>query len=331
MTEEEDIIFRQKFARWLDEWELEQQLRLDEIPLETAQESHEIITNKPEHEDVKSGDILLLSEELTNKKTSYLKPIFIAVLREWEKDDDGEIFLWAPFSPFPVPATDHEIILEGNEERFSVLSLWNAHTSPKAVLAKSWLVGKLNTENRKNALDVFWYSLGMKVLTSEVESKVGAKLFNSKDPRRNYIDEELSKTSLIRELSIGTTADITATSTDDENIIQFPPPEIFEGKLAAADDYIESIYHEYLCVELPIKVSLQYIPRHKQILIELHTEDETLQRELDMFKIKLIDNNEPNLSFENGQCVHAISLNSINFVLMSPAGKVLRLSQIRYS
>ena len=43
---------------------------------------------------------------------------------------------------------------------------------------------------------------GMKELTSELEEKVGPKLFHSKDPRRKYIEEELSKVSVIRERSL---------------------------------------------------------------------------------------------------------------------------------
>jgi hypothetical protein len=334
MTEEESIIFRKKFARWLDEWELEQEFRIDDINVGSNEKAHQIPFKEPIYTNIKAGDILLLSNELTSKKAGLTKPLFIAILRLWEKKDNNEFYLWAPYSPFTQPATDKEIKFENSDSRLSVLSLWNTHTSPKDLLSKSWFIGELEEKNRRDALKVFWYSLGMEELPQELENKVGPKLFNSKDPRRKYLKEELSKTSVLREHSMGTLVNSPAVGSDGGDIIQFPPPAIFDqskDKLAAAEDTKESVYQEYQCHELPIKVTLQYIPRHEQIVIELTTEDENLKGVIDQFKIKLTDDDKPNLTFENGECVHPISLKSVKFSLISPDGKTLSLSRTESS
>jgi hypothetical protein len=333
-TEEEQ--FRRKLALWLDEREVDLVLRENHETDSETQESGEstIVSFDPEltlpknteigHDDLQKGDILLLSSELSPQEET--DPLFVAVLRHWEDD----YWLFAPYSSYSHPATDKEMRTDSEESRLRVLALWNCHTTSEENLKNSWYIGKLSESERKDALSVFWYSLGMKELTSELKEKVVPKLFHSKDPRRKYIEEELSKVSVIRELS----NELPATGTDGKRVIQFPPPAIFDqskDKLAAAEGTKESVYQEYQCHELPIKVTLQYIPRHEQIVIELTTEDENLKGVIDQFKIKLTDDDKPNLTFENGECVHPISLKSVKFSLISPDGKTLSLSRTESS
>jgi len=329
-TEEEQ--FRRKLALWLDEREVDLVLRENYKADSENQENGESTNVQFDselvlppntdigHNDLQKGDILLLSRELSPQEET--DPLFVAVLRHWEDD----YWLFAPYSPYSHPATDKEMKTDSEESRLRVLALWNCHTTSEENLKNAWYIGKLSESERKDALSVFWYSLGMKELTSELKEKVGPKLFHSKDPRRKYIEEELSKVSVIRERS----NELQSTGTDGKNVIQFPPPAIFDqsqDKLAAAEDTKESVYQEYQCHELPIKVTLQYIPRHEQIVIELTTEDENLKGVIDQFKIKLTDDDKPNLTFENGECVHPISLNSVKFSLISPDGKALSLSR----
>ena len=328
-TEEEQ--FRRKLALWLDEREVDLALRENHESDSETQENGEstIVQFDSElalptnteigHNDLQKGDILLLSSELSPQEET--DPLFVAVLRHWEDD----YWLFAPYSPYSHPATDKEMKTDSEETRLQVLSLWNCHTTSEENLKKSWFIGKLSEPDRKDAINIFWYSLGMKELTKELEKKVGPKLFHPSDPRRNYIDEELSKTSVITEKSLP--AEETETSAEDPCIIIFPNPLIFlqTAALAASDDEQESSFEEYMCKELPIKVSLQYIPRHEQIVININTDDKGLKDSLDQFKVKLIDDDKPYLTFENGDCVHPVSLKSIRFALVSPDGNNLTL------
>ena len=222
------------------------------------------------------------------------------------------------------------MITDSEESRLRVLALWNCHTTSEENLKNSWYIGKLSESERKDALSVFWYSLGMKELTSELKEKVGPKLFHSKDPRRKYIEEELSKVSVIRERSLTSepkNSDSEEINYESAKIITFPAPSTFQKqgtRLAAhSPDEEKASYELYKCNELPLFLSLQFNRVYKEIVIELDTEDDDLKSKLDKFKLELIDKNMPDLSFENGQCIHKISLKSIQFSLISPEGKAL--------
>jgi len=331
MTEEEGIIFRKKFARWLDEWELEQEFHIQDIDVGSSEANHQIPFKKPTYNDIKAGDILLLSNELTFKGTSLIKPLFVAILRLWEKEDNDEFFLWAPYSPFTQPATDKEIKFENSDPRLSILSLWNTHTSPKELLSNSWFIGELEEKDRKNALKVFWYSLGMEELTNELEEKIGPKLFHSEDPRRKYIEEELSKTSVIRKLGYEPSITLTATSTDGEKIIQFPPVITSEEtgeKIAAANKDDDLFYIKLLCKELPIKLEIQYNPeRSIKVYFDIHTENEELKKSIDLFSVKMIEEESTIPPFTNGITSYEMSMESFKFSLIDPSGTPLTLME----
>ena len=103
-----------------------------------------------------------------------------------------------------------------------MLSLWNAHTSTRDQLSESWFAGELKDQDRKDALGVFWYSLGMKDLTRKLEDKVGPKLYHDKDPRHEYLEKELKRTQIIREFSFQSLHSETEKDSDaDDKIISF--------------------------------------------------------------------------------------------------------------
>ena len=105
---------------------------------------------------------------------------------------------------------------DSEESKLRVLAVWNCHTTSEENLKNSWYIGKLSESERKDALSVFSYSIGKKELTSELEEKAGPKLFHSKDPRRKYIEEELSKVSALERSN-----ELPATGSDGRKVIQF--------------------------------------------------------------------------------------------------------------
>jgi hypothetical protein len=328
-TEEEQ--FRRKLALWLDEREVDLVLRENHETDSETQESGEstIVSFDPEltlpknteigHDDLQKGDILLLSSELSPQEET--DPLFVAVLRHWEDD----YWLFAPYSSYSHPATDKEMRTDSEESRLRVLALWNCHTTSEENLKNSWYIGKLSESERKDALSVFWYSLGKKELTSELEEKVGPKLFHSKDPRRKYIEEELSKVSVIRERS----NEPQATGTDGKKVIQFPPINNTEHtgeKIAAGTKDETPSYLELLCKELPIRLEIQYNPeRDEKVYFELYTDSEELTKSLDLFSVKIIDDDNTIAPFINGLTSYKMSLSSFKFKLIDPNGTTLTL------
>ena len=155
MTKKEKEIFFKKLALWLDDWEIDQQFQTEKEDVLDDGEKHEIPYEEPFYRNVKPGDVLLLSNNLTPNEHGLNAPLFIAVLRLWEKEEDEEYFLWAPYSSLSQPATDKELKFDNTDDRLTVLSLWNAHTLTRDQLSESWFAGELKDQDRKDALGVF--------------------------------------------------------------------------------------------------------------------------------------------------------------------------------
>lgn len=330
MNKEEKKIFARKLALWLDERELDQGLTNIETTQNENSESESIIPfEKPKHKNLQKGDILLISRDLLDQESR--RPLFVAVLRNWEDD----YWLFAPFSPYSEPATDKELKMECEDQSLRVLSLWNAHTTPSENLKNSWFIGKLSDSERKDALSIFWYSLNMKELPEHLIERVGPKLIHSEDPRRDYIQEQLRATARIRDNSMkGETYEEEKTKelVCGENMVSFLIWKEFleeEGeKLAASNQEKTARYAEFECEEFPLTLIVRSLPIDNQVVFELETEDEKTKSILDRFEIKIEGVEDPKLNFDNGQCVHEVSLDQITFSLWSPDDKLLTLSEI---
>ena len=330
MNNEEKKIFARKLALWLDERELDQGLTNIETTENENSEFESIIPfEKPKHKNLQKGDILLISKDFVYKELK--RPLFVAVLRNWEED----YWLFAPFSPYSEPATDKELKMECEDQSLRVLSLWNAHTTPSENLKNSWFIGKLSDSERKDALSNFWYSLNMKELPKHLIDRVGPKLIHSEDPRRGYIQEQLRATARIRDNSMkGETNEEEKTKEPvrGETMVSFLIWKEFleeEGeKLAASNQEKTARYAEFKCQEFPLTLIVRSLPIDNQVVFELETEDEKTKSILDRFEIKIEGVEDPKLNFDNGQCVHEVSLDQITFSLWSPEGKLLTLSEI---
>ena len=334
MNNKEKDKFYRKLNRWLDEWELSQELEVDDINIQTTETKHKIPFEEPIYNDIKPGDILLLSSELTSKGRGLIKPLFIAILRLWEKEDSNEFFLWAPYSPFSQAATDKEIQFQNSDSKLSVLSVWNAHTSPKELLSKSWYVGELEDQNRKDALKVFWYSLGMEELTLELEDKVGPKLYNEKDPRHQYLEQELKITEIIRELSIQSlNPEMKHDGDEGDTVLDFVArKDSFENekpRMSASSKNKKPTRARYENRKLFLVLTVRSIPRKELVMFELDSTKVEGHDRLDEFSVELKEIDEPIKSFRNGECVHQVSLAKISFTLIDPQGKAVELNLLK--
>lgn len=115
------------------------------------------------------------------------RPVYVAVLFAWE----GNVFLIAPYGPFPEPATTAELLTGRPAAALRVLALWNGRTVPPALLAEgSRFVDRLAPEELQAARTVFRHAFSGEDMPEEVWSRVGCPIVHPRDPRIAYQDEE---------------------------------------------------------------------------------------------------------------------------------------------
>lgn len=130
---------------------------------------------------VAPGQIRLVSQ------TDFLT--YVAILDKWI----GNSFLIAPFSRFEQPATDEELKTAYDGGAFMrVLQLWNARSAMVETLKKSWLVGELPEQDRRDALQVWKWSIGdVAELPKSIADRTGVPIYRTDDPRLDYRREAL--------------------------------------------------------------------------------------------------------------------------------------------
>jgi hypothetical protein len=334
MTEEKKADFLGKLARWLDEREIDLSLLPPEnVEVGEREDGIEFDYNEPEHNNLQAGDVVLLSNELMLKEA--IRPLYLAVLRNWEDD----YWLFAPFSPYSEPATDNELRMESDDFGLRVLCLWNSHTARRETLAKSWFIGKLSDVERKDALSVFWHSIGTKELPDYLNERVGAQLLHSEDPRRAYICEQLALLALVRDETLEGAEDASEAKAEEQEagkVIKFSVWKKFleddgqkKERLAAAEDQKKAMLARYGFRGIPVILTIRSIPRHNQVVFELDSEDEEARKRIDQFVLVLKGIKEPELTFKHGECVHEVSMDEIEFELRSPEGEALSPFKIK--
>lgn len=327
MNNEEKKTFARKLARWLDERELDQALPTEETERKPVTETLLNLPCKdPSLKKLEEGDVVLLSHELTPKDA--VRPIYLAILRHWEDDH----WLFAPYSPYSEPATDEELRMKDEDFGLRVLCLWNSHTAEKKTLCRSWHVGKLDETDRKDALSVFWYKMGMKELSERLMERVGPVLLHSKDPRRIYLREQLSLLALVRDETIedGETEE----GGKGRTVIVFVAWKGFledekSGRMSASSQDKKPTRARYESRKFSLELTVRSIPRHDQVMFELKSTKEDGRDRLDEFSVELKEIDEPIKSFRNGECVHQVSLAKISFTLIDPQGKAVELNHLK--
>lgn len=183
-----------RLATWIAHWRTDRQSSISALlpvlPADASRPQPSSDIRPYDSPDFIPGDIRLLDPWLVRGTT---RPLLFAVLREWM---DG-LWLIAPFSRFPVPATVGEWMtgFESSEE-LAVLSLWNAHTVPYDVLRKSWFVARLNNSQLANAWSVFQHvATGKPISDDQIKSQIGVPLNHPADPRHDYLTEEVAMMS----------------------------------------------------------------------------------------------------------------------------------------
>lgn len=126
------------------------------------------------------GQIRLLSQ--TDSIT------YVLLARKW---GDGA-FLVIPFSQYADPATDMELKVRHDAGAYlQVLQIWNARTLQTETLRRSWLIGKMNPDDLKEALQLWEYSVGGQKPEASVIARTGVPISRREDPRILYQDQVL--------------------------------------------------------------------------------------------------------------------------------------------
>ena len=113
---------------------------------------------------------------------------YVLLARKWGDD----AFLIIPFSQYSDPATDMELKMrEDDGACLQVLQVWNARTLQRETLRQSWLVGKMNECDLKDALALWEYSVGGPCPQTSILARTGVPILRRDDPRVRYQDEVL--------------------------------------------------------------------------------------------------------------------------------------------
>lgn len=170
---------REKLALWLREWNLEKKLSAIE---ETSDDITELSVTEPPTNDActdpKPGDVILLPPV---GETTFSRPVYMLLIkRTWTGQWQA-----IPFSRFTVPATDGELATGREFIPLKVLSLWNHGKLDDKVVKRSWRVASMAAADVTTAEE---YITGRK--RQLPDSRTGAPIVRSFDPRKEYIDEE---------------------------------------------------------------------------------------------------------------------------------------------
>lgn len=172
---------RQKLAKWLAEWELDQTLSF-------ANEEPVFMPERPSRgtslsigqagEKLKEGDIVLLPPYGPFTTT---RPVYVALAKQLE-NNQWEV---VPFSRFSVPATENEWSTGRDAEPLKVLCPWNRGRLHAATLRAGWKVEHL-TKEEEMLLDKSTSGTANETL----RKRRGPPLVHPLDPRHDYLEEE---------------------------------------------------------------------------------------------------------------------------------------------
>lgn len=189
---------RQRFAAWLHEWRLAEELRGAEPPTGDVAASQAdgwgAMVEDPGRDPVAAGQIRLVVPlgEITTQR-----PVHLAILRE-EPDGDYRV---APFGRFSEPATPGELATGRDTPCLRVLCLWNARCLSSEQLRRSWLVDDMSGPEHKTFLKALRTVAGSGALPSELAADGGPAVSHPDDPRHGYLDgESLAMDSVVAEL-----------------------------------------------------------------------------------------------------------------------------------
>ncbi|MCP5538386.1 MAG: hypothetical protein H7A51_19400 [Akkermansiaceae bacterium] len=143
-----------------------------------------------------SGSVLLLSHTVTGND---IRPIYVLVIGEW--DQDWSWFM--PFSVYSAPATDWELLTHLEAQPLQVLQVWNARSCPNEILGKGWGVCRVDLSIVESAKILYSRMIGNGDSSmGDLSDKIGTKIFDSDDPRLEYLKSEMQLLDHLTELAI---------------------------------------------------------------------------------------------------------------------------------
>ncbi len=183
---------RTQLAAWLQEWYVSRILVDADDPgdadTETVAFSSATVYDAPPT--LVTGAILLMKPLSRVPHGPCVRPLYVALLAH----DNAEGWHVAPFGRFAVPATPREFQTGLRPMALRVLCLWNARRVSRAILARSWRVGRLPSHVLALALrdgePVTASSIRPRLRWRTPAEKVGPPLTHPLDPRWIYLREE---------------------------------------------------------------------------------------------------------------------------------------------
>ena len=131
---------------------------------------------------LRAGQIRLLSQPA--------QMIWVLLLRCW----DNGLWLVLPFSPFPFPANNEELLLGGQRaEYLDVLQFWNMRSLYALFLRRSWLVDTLTEEELQSAETFFAAMISADEIPAQLLQKTALPITEVTDLRLDYKQENLAK------------------------------------------------------------------------------------------------------------------------------------------
>ena len=181
---------RAQLQRWLAEWRLDGLLGGEPpghepaAPDDAFRRANGPAGPPPEPTTLAAGDIRLLFPDVP---ATAARPRYVAIL---EPPRAGRQ-LAAPFGRFAEPGLPGEWATGRTEPPLRVLCLWNARALPRAVVAKSWLVGRMTPRETADARSVRRSLRANRPPSPRLAAATGPPLLHPADPRWEYRDQEL--------------------------------------------------------------------------------------------------------------------------------------------
>ena len=180
---------RERLAEWMQEWRIECILKDDEgdspvsaspwsecQPERGSPAGDERLSDPP-----RIGQIRLLHPGSTAAR----RPVYVAILAHQAPHS----FLAAPYGRFSEPATPGELLTGRTSAALRVLCVWNVRSLAADILARSWAVDEMPSDELDDARLVL-KSLESGKPPDRLARRVGPPLAHPADPRHAYEDEE---------------------------------------------------------------------------------------------------------------------------------------------
>lgn len=199
---------RDRLARWLAEWEIDDALAAvgagASEPQPDAGAVGELAADIASTEDgpvPAPGQVRLFSPE---PRAARHRALYVALLA-WRGED---VLLAAPYGRFSEPAVPGELLTVRDTPALRVLCPWNARPLTVTLLQRTWFVDKLDDGETAEAVDLHRCMEQRHAIPAELRHRIGPPLRHPADPRHTYLRQERIRMDLlVRESGAGGVSD----------------------------------------------------------------------------------------------------------------------------